>query len=265
MLAGVILGLFLLTGTRSSLLLPIGALAMAIVAGRARWRSSLRTVVLHGIVAVAVVLASQLAIAPPDVPGLGGPVEVPESSGPAATSVPVVVGDRFGSLPATLGNPTSDASFKERVAQYGAAWRLFLSSPVVGVGPGHSIDWIDVSGYPRSGFTADTPLVMPAKFGLLGIVVFLGVAVAYGATVRTAWQRDPRSRTTLALVGFGLLVIVGMPLGFLVEDKGASLALMLLLALVFSERAAPPSMDSGPVEETIASVTDQSGSASTIR
>lgn len=248
-LAGVTLGIFLLTGTRSSLLLPVGALAMAAVVGRAQWQSSLRTFVWHGVVAVAVVLAFQLAVAPPDVPGLGGPVEEPGSSGPAATAAPVVVGDRFGSLPATLGNLASDPSIKERVAQYEAAWRLFLSSPLVGVGPGHSIDWVDVSGHQRSGFTADTPLVMPAKFGLLGIVVFLGVAAAYGATLRTALQRDRRSRTALTLVGFGFLVIVGLPLGFLVEDKGASLALMLLLALVFTETAAPLSMDSGSLEE----------------
>jgi hypothetical protein len=264
-LAGVMLGLFLLTGTRSSLLLPIAALAMAAIVGTAQWRLSLRTFIGHALVAVALVLAFQFAVAPPDLPGLEGSSDAPGSSRSAATSAPVVVGDRFGSLPETIGNPASDASIKERVAQYEAAWLLFLSSPLVGVGPGHSIDWVDVSGYPRAGFTADTPLVMPAKFGLLGIVVFLGVALAYGATLRAALQKERRSRTALTLVGFGFLVIVGLPLGFLVEDKGASLALMLLLALAFAEGATPSSTESEPPDPMPVSVSRQPDSAGTMR
>jgi O-antigen ligase len=193
---------------------------------------------LHGVVAVTVVLVFQLALALPDVLGVGRTAGEPGSSDPPATSLPRVLGDRLGSLPELLDNPTSDASFTERLAQYEAAWRLFLSSPIVGVGAGHSIDWVDVSGYPRSGFTADTPLVMPAKFGVLGVLVFLGFAGAYSATVWTALRRDRRSGVTLTLLGFGALVIVGLPLGFLIEDKGAGLAIILLLALAFSER--PP-------------------------
>ena len=165
--------------------------------------------------------------------------------GDSASSAPDVLGDRYGSLPATIGNPVSDASIKERVAQYQAAWGLFLSSPIVGVGPGHSIDWVDVSGYPRSGFTADTPLVLPAKFGLLGILVFIGFGVAYAATLKTALRRDRRSAVTLTLVGFGFLAIVGIPLGFLVEDKGSSLALMLLLALAFAQGSPDPDDGAG--------------------
>jgi O-antigen ligase/polysaccharide polymerase Wzy-like membrane protein len=245
-LAGVTLGLFLVTGTRSSLLLLIPPLAMAILAGRARIRSSMRTFVLHGLVAAAVVLVFQLAVALPAVLGLGRTVGEPGSSSPG----PNVLGDRFGSMPGLLGSPTTDGSFKERVAQYEAAWKLFVSSPIVGVGPGHSIDWVDVSGNPRTGFTADTPLVMPAKFGLVGILVFVGAAVAYGSSVRAALRRDRRSAITLTFVGFGVLLIVTLPLGFLIEDKGASLALMLLLALAFMDQSGKGS----PADEAGAAV-----------
>ena len=235
-LAGVTLGLFLLTGTRSSLLLLIGPLAMAAFSGRSRIRSSLGALVSHGVVAVAVVIAFQLALALPAVLGSGRTDGEPSSSGPAATSGPNVLGDRIGSLTGLLGNAAADPSIKERVAQYEAAWALFVSSPVVGAGPGHSIHWVDVSGRPRTAFTADTPLVMPAKFGLLGILVFIGAAVAYGSTVRTALRRDRRSVITLTLVGYGVWTIVGLPLGFPIEDKGASLALILLLALTFARQ-----------------------------
>ena len=234
-LAGLILGLFLLTGTRSSLLLLIGPLVMAVLVGRAQLRTFLRSLAVHGAVAVAVVLVFQLGLVLPGALGIGG-VGEPGSSSPA-TPGPNVVGDHLGSLPGLIGNPGSDASIKERVAQYQAAWALFVSSPIVGVGPGHSIDWTDVSGYPRATFTADTPLVMPAKLGILGVFVFLGAALAYASTALTAARRNRRSAITLTLIGYGLWTIVGLPLGFFIEDKGASLALMLLLALAFTEES----------------------------
>jgi hypothetical protein len=209
---------------------------MAALSGRSRFRSSLGALVSHGVVAVAVVIAFQLALALPAVLGSGRTDGEPSSSGPAATFGPSVLGNRIGSLTALLGNAATDPSIKERAAQYEAAWALFVASPIVGVGPGHSIHWVDVSGYPRTGFTADTPLVMPAKFGLLGILVFIGAAVAYGSTVRTALRRHRRSVITLTLVGYGVWTIVGLPLGFPIEDKGASLALILLLALTFARQ-----------------------------
>jgi hypothetical protein len=234
-LAGVLLGLFLLTGTRSSLLLLIGPLAMAALAGWARIGLSVRTIVLQAIVAAAVVVAFQITLALPSALGLGRPPEEPSSSSAPATSVPDVLGNRFGSLPGVLGNPALDPSFKERVAQYRAAWALFKSSPILGVGPGHPIRWTDVSGYPRAGFTADTPLVMPAKFGLLGILVFLGAAAAYGSTMLSAVRGGRRSVMAMTLVGYGAWTVVGLPLGFPIEDKGASLALLLLLALTWTD------------------------------
>lgn len=247
-LAGAILGLFLLTGTRSSLLLLVGTLAMALLAARARIPSTVRIFLLHGVVAVAVVVAFQVALALPVVMRVGQPTPEPGSSGATATLTPSVLGDRFGSIFTLVGNPSSDGSIKERVAQYRAAWALFVSSPIVGVGPGHSIKWIDVSGYPRTGFTADTPLVMPAKFGLLGILVFLGPVLAYGSTVRASLRRDRRSAITLTLVGYGVWTLVSLGLGFPIEDKGVSLALILLLSLALAERAAhrPPEASPEP-------------------
>lgn len=242
-LGGVVLGLFLVTGTRSSLVLLIGPLAMVWLVGRARLGSSIRTLLAHGAAALGLVLVVQLALTVSIGPGSASPGEPRSSVAPGgAVSTPWtgsnVVGDRIGSLPTLAGNLAADPSFKERVAQYEAAARLFLSSPIVGVGPGHSIEWINVSGLRRTGYTADTPLVMPAKFGLLGILVFLAAAWAYGSTARRGMLRFGRSAVTLTLVGYGLWTIVGLPLGFPVEDKGTSLALMLLLSLALTEYAA---------------------------
>jgi hypothetical protein len=254
LLAGLVLGLFLVTGTRSSLLLLVGPLAMAVVMGGPRIRSSLRALVGHAAAAAAVVVAFQLALSVPALLELGRTTISHDGSGPSVTFSPIVVGDRIGGLPSVVENPASDPSVKERVAQYEAAWASFVSSPIVGVGPGHSIDWVDVSGHRRSGFTADTPLVMPAKFGLLGILVFLGYGVAFASTIVTALRRNRRSEITLTLVGFGSVVFASLPLGFLVEDKGASLALMLLLALAFAESTAPLSIKPAPPDAVHAPV-----------
>ena len=254
-LAGVVLALFLITGTRSSLLFLVGPAAMVLFAGRDRIRASLRPLASHAIVAAGAILVFQLALTVSVAPAPGGSQPGQPSLDPASTPGSGVLGDRFGSLPELVGSPGSDASIRERVAQYRAAWGLFASSPIVGVGPGHSIDWVDVSGYPRSGYTADTPLVLPAKFGLLGVLVFVGFAVAYVSVALAALRRDRGSAVSLTLVGYGVLMIIGLPLGFFVEDKGASLALILLLALSLvelrqSESDQPETSIAGPARSS---------------
>ena len=237
--AGVVLGLFLITGTRSSLIF-LAAPVVAVVVER-RWRSVRPSVVplaSHAAVAAVVVLVFQgaITVGPTLVPQEG---VQPRPSSAAASPGADVVGERFGSVPELFRNPASDASVRERAAQYGAAWQLFASSPLAGVGPGHPIPWIDVSGFARDEYTADTPLVMPAKFGLLGVAVFIGFAVAFVTLLRRALIDIPGSKAALAFTEYGALIVLGLPLGFLVEDKGTSLGLMLLLAITITSLREP--------------------------
>jgi hypothetical protein len=239
-LAGVVLGLFLVTGTRSSLILLAGPLAMVVAAGWQRAMAAFRPLALHAFVAVFVVVVFQVSLsaaAADPLPDDGGGSPAP---GPAETSGPDVIGDRFGSLPDLLGSPASDASIRERAAQYQAAWSLFVRSPVWGVGPGHPIEWIDVSGIRRDEFTADTPMVLPAKFGGIGVAVFAVIAYAFVSVAIAAFRRAGPSRVPLSLIGYGSVAAVGLPLGFLPEDKGASMALMILVALSLVETRKPP-------------------------
>lgn len=234
--AGVVLALFLITGTRSSLLLLAGPLGMAFILGWAHRRSSVVVLAIHGIVAAGVVLAFQVLVTLPVAP----PGVEPEGTAPAGTAAPGVLGERLGSIPGLVEQPASDPSIRERVAQYRSAWNLFASSPIIGVGPGHAIEWTNVSGQLERGFVADTPLVMPAKFGIVGVAVFVAVGMAYWRIVRAAVARNRRSAVTLAVVGYGVWVVVTLPLGFFVEDKGASLALILLLALAYDHLSVAP-------------------------
>lgn len=250
-LAGVILGFFLVTGTRSSLLILLGPVVMAAIAGRTRVPAAVGSGVVHVVVAIAVVVAFQIAVtlssdgaaqitSPPD----GGTGAVA-----TATPGPGVIGDRFGGLGAVISNPGADPSLKERVAQYEAAWRLFASAPLFGVGPGHAIEWIRVSGEKWNAFTADTPLVLLAKFGLLGALAMLPLFWAYADTLRKLRPRAGQSVAGLAMVGYATTTIVALPLGFPIEDKGTSLGLILLLALAFGELSQQSEPDSpSPVD-----------------
>jgi O-antigen ligase len=236
LVAGAVLGLFLITGTRSSLILLAGPLAMVVVVARSRrLTASIGHAAVHLIAAFVLVVAFQVSIsalaAEASPPGAGAE----PGATPGGTADVDVIGDRLGSLPGLLAEPGSDASIRERIAQYQSAWALFVESPIVGVGPGHPIEWVDVSGSHRDDFTADTPLVVPAKFGLAGVLVFAAFVYAFVIVCAASFRRLGRTRLPLTLVGYGVVAALGLPLGFLVEDKGASMALMLLLAVTVAE------------------------------
>ena len=251
--AGIVLGLFLVTGTRSSLLLLAGPLTITLFAGRSRLIRAGLALLGQGAAAAAVVLAFQmtlsLTLAPPlSNPGPSGRPgpdaslgpgatagAVPSVSPPAATPRPDIIGDRWASMIGLLDRPSSDGSFRERIAQYESAARHWRESPLLGKGPGLAIDWTDVSGLPRTGYTADTPLIFPAKFGIVGILVLLVIASAYWDILRRLRQRSRESVTFLTLVGYAGATAVAVPLGFVLEDKGTSFALIVVLALAFGE------------------------------
>lgn len=251
--SGVVLGLFLITGTRSSLILLAGPLAMIVLLGWARIGSTLKPLVVHAIAAVLVVAVFQVSISAAVASGLPTDEEHPAATPQAAPGVDII-GDRFGTLPSLVENPSSDGSIRERAAQYRAAWALVVSSPIVGVGPGHPIEWVDVSGFARNDFTADTPLVLPAKFGLLGILAFAALAYAFAVLTAATLHRFGRTPVALTLVAYGVVALIGLPLGFLVEDKGASMALMLLVSLVLVEWQGAPS---GSTASVVAMSTDR--------
>lgn len=229
-LAGAILGMLLATGTRSSLLLLAAPLAMAVLVRPRAISHTLRVIGLHLLTALVVFIGTDVVLQ-------AAPVLAPRPGASVEAGAPDA-GERIESIENLATNPGSDPSVKERVAQYGAALGLFISSPMIGVGPGHEIVWTDVSGSPRDEFTADTPLVLPAKFGLIGTALVALLFAAYVSVVAHLVRRGGWAAEPLALVGFAAYAAVSLPLGMPIEEKGFSLALMVLLGLALS--AAPP-------------------------
>lgn len=229
-LAGAVLGLLFVSGTRSSLLVLLVPLMIALLVRARPWSHKGVILASHLAAALVVFVLVGNVLAGTGTHSPDAPVDGEQAPAEGAA-------ERIGSIGTLAERPLDDASVRERIAQYRAAWDLFASSPVVGVGPGHVIEWTDVSGYPRSDFTADTPLVLPAKFGVVGLVVVGLVAVAYVAYLAGAVRKLGWVPATLALGAFVLGTGVGLPLGMAVEDKAFSFALAMLLAIVIAEMA----------------------------
>lgn len=226
--AGAVLGVFLGTGSRSSLLLLLVPIALVAALRKLPLPHRLAMIVAHGLTAAAIFLA--IGALPPPVrstPPTNGPQPSPTRPGEVAS-------DRLGSLGAGIRQVAQDPSVKERIAQYRAAWNVFVTSPLVGAGAGVRFEWIDVSGNVERNFTADTPLVLPAKLGILGTIVASLLAISYAERIRLSVRRFGWAVASVAAALFGVLLLVGLPLGMALEDKALSFAIAILLAVVIA-------------------------------
>ena len=89
------------------------------------------------------------------------------------------------------------------------------------------------NGGQRSDFLVDSPLGFPAKFGLAGLAVVLFLVLEYGSFMKAAFRFNHPRPETLALAAFAALAVLDSFLTNPLEDKGCTLGLVLLLALVF--------------------------------
>ena len=224
---GAVLGLFFITGTRSTLILLIIPVGLALLAGRP-WRPAARALLIEAAVAVAVFLVAESTIA-----FANGtlPILTPGQASPSS-SAPDPFAQRVQGLGTLLTDPGSDQSFQERVTQTKVALQAFSSSPIVGVGPGYAFEWTDIGKQKLSSFTLDTPFLYLAKFGLLGLVPLGFFAAAYLRLILKLRRTQPRARVEfLAVAGFALVLVASGILNVPMEDKGASFALIFVVAL----------------------------------
>ena len=149
--------------------------------------------------------------------------------------------ERFGSI-LEPGKLPLDQSFRWRAEQTRAAAAVWGDNTVFGAGPGHLFRWINpLSGEVHAdAFTLDSPLVYPAKFGWVGVILlgalFFAYAQVLGRRVRTA-----PTVPVIALVGFGAAGVLGsLFLGSQIEDKAFSFAVMLLLAMSLPDSSEEP-------------------------
>ena len=207
----VIPGIFILTGTRSSLLLLLGPLILVFFRTDVASRSTLRLLLL-GVVSTLVLVAI--------LPTLSSSVKWDRLT------------TRLDSIGEIVGNPNSDNSYDERQAQTIAAWDQFLAHPVTGTGPGVPIPWTARLRTVDNSFNLDTGVSFLTKFGVLGVLIVLLWYVGF----KQAWRRigpdlgdSPIRYAFLAyLIQIGSSVLLKNP----IEDKGLSFTILLLLTLV---------------------------------
>jgi hypothetical protein len=113
------------------------------------------------------------------------------------------------------------------------AWGTFTDSPLFGIGPGHVYEYRRVSGDVEiyRGYSIDTAVAFPAKFGLVGVALLLLIAWAY-LRLGVRLGRYPRAAAARgALLAWGTVTLLTLPLTVPWEDKGYSFGLLFLLAL----------------------------------
>lgn len=162
--------------------------------------------------------------------GPGGP-RTEETNGGQPEPFKPNLSQRYESIGSVLTG--RDASLQERVAQTKTLLKAFAGSPILGIGLGVTVPFVDSTGELRTDdtFTADSPVLLLTKFGLLGLTI-VGVLVwAFATTLRTLHRRRETRQAWLILVAFAAGWIALTPFGWQVEDKGTGLALALLLGL----------------------------------
>jgi O-antigen ligase len=131
---------------------------------------------------------------------------------------------------------SSDQSYQDRVQEIHAAWGLFKTEPVFGVGPGHVIPWSNANGTRFENVFVDTPVGLLPDYGVVGALVVALFAGCFVASFRRMRRRAGRGTTTqLALIGFAAVVLAYSVLLVPFEDKGLAVGLVLLLGLALRE------------------------------
>lgn len=221
-LASIVLALLLVTGARTSLALLVAPLAIAISARRYLAMRFLRLMFLTPLAIVLILLVAYSVV------GLTG-------------ASAEVIDKRIAILKST-GNPKSDASYEDRLAQSHAAWKAFTEKPVFGSGPGTSFEWQTTNGLTRASFVIDSPASFPAKFGLVGLGAVAFLILSYTSFLRNAVRLDHPRVDTLAFIGYTAIAVVASFLAPPLEDKGFALGLILILALLLRSSDMPRSI-----------------------
>ncbi len=165
-----------------------------------------------------------------------------------------IVLQRFGAMVLNSGELRSDESVAARASETLVLFRAFVEDPVFGTGPGKIFAWPTFEGgHMSEGFNVtDSPLVYPAKYGLVGVTMLLVVVVIFRRFLHAMRDIAEQDEPLLALVAYSVFSLVYMVVGPFYEDKGFAMGLLFLLSLsLFSVPALelnPPLVESAEVD-----------------
>jgi hypothetical protein len=140
-----------------------------------------------------------------------------------------------------LTDSSYDQSFIIRNESYQIGNQLFESSPIVGLG---FIKAIQYSVF-------DTPFNGLIKIGVLGYIPFVGILIAGVSFIFQS--RKFITSEFMGILGWLCILLAQVPFGTAIEDKGLSLALILIFALATStwiEAKCPENVGSNHLKRT---------------
>lgn len=212
-LAFLVFGMFAVTGTRSTLFFLVGPITIILLSGRVGLRKG-SSLVLPMTLAVLLVSAIAFFL----VNSLNIDLTVAEERFTALTDFETVAAE--------------DLSYDERLTQTELARAAFVQSPIFGVSPGYRFEWRNSANNLSSSYNIDSPLALPANFGLMGVVGVVATFSYLALFLRsTRHYKDQMGVERNALISFVVLTIVSTLMGSPFEDKGFSFAFMFLLAI----------------------------------
>ncbi|MDM5340534.1 O-antigen ligase family protein [Fictibacillus enclensis] len=129
----------------------------------------------------------------------------------------------------------ADNSIMMRTSQTDAAIQAIKKSPVVGVGSGYVFQSLNYDGSIQNRTSLDTPLSIPAKFGIIGTILLMYFFFRIFLYVLRENKDKKYTLVTYYIMGFLIINLINSLIIPTVEDKGLSIALIILLALVFNE------------------------------
>lgn len=224
-LAGGLVGAVLLTGTRTGVVLLAPALGVVGASSKGRVRPS--KIMAGMAVALGVIAAALLTF------------------GSRITGAAFQEARIRDALRAVTEGVSQDGSGAVRIRAYEYAEGVFRGNPLLGQGLGVFFPNPNPGGGEAS-FSLDTPWLLLAKFGLVGVVVLVG---ALTLVVLPCFRPRGDRPMLEAAVASGSIVgwLAILPFGPPTEDKGFALSIALLLMLVGSAARAtatgPPGVD----------------------
>jgi hypothetical protein len=155
------------------------------------------------------------------------------------------------------GAPSHDQSFVIRRSIYELTLHRWTERPLFGWGAGHdySNDLRAINpnaSFEGKAFVLDSPFMSLAKLGVVGT---LGLFALVGSLPLTAWRlvkRVGRSPATITTIGFSFVIFVMQVFLSLFDEKGLSLAIVLLTALIASTlRPVQPTLGLPAIESDV--------------
>ncbi|MCT9819033.1 hypothetical protein N3K63_01895 [Microbacterium sp. W1N] len=148
---------------------------------------------------------------------------------------------------------SSDGSVVDRLNAYAWTAEIWSQSPVIGRGLGEYFPSVRSGSTADGGFTLDTPLVVLAKFGVVGSAILCIACILVFAALNVA-RREVRvfalARPTFLCVS-GILVLATLANGFPTENRGFPLFLLSLVMIGLSgtDRRLEPGPEGRPRQQ----------------